>query len=189
MRYSRFIRLLHTLTAVAIIFQLVISLIMDHPHANKPMTVNGGLYFQWHEWIGLTALTILMSGWVYRIMNWKRESQGRLFPWVTSSGRLSITHETGKLILLRWTKLPEDGALAGTIHGLGLLIASAMALTGSVIYVALGPHNTVTPAVHNLMELHSFLATFMWAYLYGHALMALWHQYMGHGSLARIFKL
>jgi len=191
MHYGRFIRLLHTITAVAIVFQLMISLVMDHPHASKPMTINGALYFQWHEWIGLAALTILMGGrgWIYRLMNWKRESQDRLFPWVKSSGRLSITHETGHFLLMRWTKIPENGALAGTIHGLGLLIASAMALTGGVIYIALGSQNTVTPGGHNLMELHSFLATFMWAYLYGHALMALWHQYMGHESLARISKL
>jgi hypothetical protein len=46
MYYSRFIRLLHTITAVAIVFHLMISLIMDHPHARKPMTINGAQYFQ-----------------------------------------------------------------------------------------------------------------------------------------------
>ena len=161
MHYSRFIRLLHTITAVAIIFHLMISFIMDHPHASKPMTINGALYFQWHEWIGLAALTILMGGWIYRLMNWKRESQDRFFPWFKSSRRLSITHETGHLLIMRWTKIPENGALAGTIHELGLLIASVMVLTGGVIYVALGSQNTVTPGVHNLMEVYLFLATFI----------------------------
>lgn len=189
MRYTRFIRLSHALTAVAITFQLVISLIMDHPHRNKPMTIDGGLYYRWHEWVGLAALAILACGWIYRLINWKRESQGRLFPWVASPGRLSLVRETGRLLLLRWTTIPEDGALVGTIHGLGVLIASAMVITGSVLYVALGPQDTVTPSVNNLMDLHSFLSIFMWVYLCGHALMALWHQYMGHGSLARIFKL
>jgi len=186
--YNRFIRLSHTLTAVAITFQLVISLVMDHPHTKQPMTIDGGLYFRWHEWIGLAALAILACGWIYRLTNWKRESHGRLFPWVTSSGRRSLVDETGQFLLLRWTKIPENGALAGTIHGLGLLIALTMALTGGAIYVALGPQDTVTTTAHSLMDLHSFLATFMWVYLCGHAFMALWHQYMGHGSLARIFK-
>src|ERR1039457_1513546 len=189
MRYSRFIRLSHALTAVAITFQLVISLFMDHPHPGKPMTIGGGLYFRWHEWVGLAALAFLAFGWIYRLLNWKRESQGGLFPWVESPGRLSLVGEAGELLLLRWTRIPEDGALVGTIHGLGLLIASAMVITGAVLYVALGPQDTVTSPVNSLMNLHSFLSTFMWVYLCGHAFMALWHQYMGHGSLARVFKL
>jgi cytochrome b561 len=188
-RYSRFIRWSHALTAVAITFQLAISLIMDHPHRDKPMTADGGLYFRWHEWAGLAALAILACWWVYSLMNWKRESQSRLFPWVASPGRSSLLRETGQFLLLRWTKIAEDGALVGTIHGLGFLITSAMAITGGILYVALGPQDTVSPTVNSLMKLHSFLATFMWVYLGGHALMALWHEYMGHGSLARIFKL
>lgn len=189
MHYSRFIRLLHTLTAITITFQMVISLIMDHPHTNRPMSADGGLYFRWHEWVGLAALAILACGWIYRFINWKRESQGRLFPWLGSAGRQSLAREVGQFILLRWTGIPQDGALTGTVHGLGLLIAAAMALTGGVLYIVLGPQDTVTPVVRSLMEVHSFLATFMWIYLCGHALMALWHQYMGHGSFARIFRL
>jgi len=188
MHYSRLIRLLHALTAIAITLQMVISLVMDHPHTNRPMTSDGGWYFLWHEWMGLAALAILAGGWIYRAINWKRESQGRLFPWLGSPGRLSLIRETMAFLRLRWTGIPQDGALTGTVHGLGILIAAVMALTGGVLYVALGPQNTVTPAVRNLMQVHSFLATFMWIYLCGHALMAVWHQYMGHGSLARIFK-
>jgi cytochrome b561 len=178
----------HTLTAVAIVFQMVISLIMDHPHAKKPMTLDGEVYFRWHEWVGLAALAVLACGWVYRLVNWKRESQGRFFPWVTASGRQSLIQEMGQFLRLRWTAIPEYGALAGTIHGLGILIASAMAITGGLVYVALGPQDTVTATAHSLMDLHSFLATFIWVYLGGHAFMAVWHQYMGHGSFARIFK-
>ena len=189
MQYSRFIRISHALVAFAIIFQMVISLVMDHPHTKKPMDADGGMYFRWHEWVGLAALAILACGWIYRLINWKRESQGRFFPWMTSSGRSSLLQESGQFLRLRWTAIPEYGALAGTIHGLGLLLAAVMALTGGAIYIGLGPQDTVTPGVHSLMDAHSFLATFMWFYLCGHALMALWHQYMGHGSFARIFKL
>jgi cytochrome b561 len=188
MRYSKVIRWLHAVVAVTITFLLAISLVMDHPHAKKPMTADGGLYFRWHEWIGLLALAALAFGWIYRITRWKRESQGRFFPWIAASGRQSLFGETRQFLMLRWTQIPQDGALAGTLHGLGLLLASAMVLTGGAIYIALWPDDKVTPAAHSLMDLHSFLSTFMWIYLCGHALMALWHQYMGHGSLARIFK-
>ena len=50
MTYNRFTRWTHALAAITIVFQMAISLIMDHPHTKKPMTVDGGLYFQWHEW-------------------------------------------------------------------------------------------------------------------------------------------
>jgi cytochrome b561 len=188
MPYSRFIRWSHALAAITIVFQMAISLIMDHPHAKKPMTPDGGFYFQWHEWVGLAALAVLACGVIYRVINWKRQSQGRLFPWLSATGRQDLYREVPQFLLLRWTKLPIDGALSGTLHGLGLLIAAAMALTGGILYIGLGPQNSVTPGVHNLMDLHSFLATFMWIYLCGHAFMAVWHQYAGHGSFARIFK-
>jgi len=189
MHYSRIIRALHALTALAITFQMVISLVMDYPRTSRPMSAAGGLYFRWHEWVGLAALAILACGWAYRLINWKRESQGRLFPWLGSPGRQSLFREMKQFLLLRWTKIPEDGALAGTVHGLGLLIGTAMVLTGGVIYFLLGPQDTVTPTVRNVMEVHSFLATFMWIYLCSHAFMGLWHQYVGHGNLGRMFKL
>ena len=188
MHYSRIIRALHALTALTITFQMVISLVMDHPRTSRPMSATGGLFFRWHEWLGLAALAILVCGWAYRLSSWKRESQGRLFPWLSSPGRQALFQDLKQFLLLRWTSIPEDGALAGTVHGLGLLIAAAMVLTGGVIYFLLGPQDTVTPTVRSVMEVHSFLATFMWIYLCSHAFMGVWHQYMGHGNLGRMFR-
>jgi cytochrome b561 len=62
-----------------------------------------------------------------------------------------------------------------------------MAFTGVAIFVGLWPADKVTPSVHSIMEVHSTLATIMWIYLYGHALMAIWHQFIGHGSLVTMF--
>jgi cytochrome b561 len=72
--------------------------------------------------------------------------------------------------------------------GWGLLAASAMAVTGVTIFIGLGSTDQVTLGVHNLMEVHSTLATFMWIYLYDHALMALWHQLMGRRVLDAMFN-
>ena len=188
-RYSRYIRLSPALIAVATIFQLVISFIMDHPYASKPMTSGGGLYFRWHEWVDVVALAILACGWIYRVINWKQAFHGRFFPWVTAPGRLSLVRETGQFLRFRWTEIPQDGALVGTIHGLGLSIIAALVLTGGALYVALGAQNTVTPQARSLVTLHLSLATFMWIYLCGHTLMAVWHQYIGQGDFARTVKL
>jgi hypothetical protein len=69
MRYSRFLRLSHTLIAAAVIFQLVISLIMDHPRTNKSMTIDGGLNFLWHEWVPGSAPAMPTMGERFRIQN------------------------------------------------------------------------------------------------------------------------
>jgi cytochrome b561 len=187
--YSRSVRALHALLALAVVFELAVSRVMDHPHGNRPMSVPGGRWFHWHEWIGLAALAILTLSWLYRFATWKRESQGRIFPWTSREGRAALRAELRDFLRLRWNALPEHGALSGTGHGLGLLIASAMAATGCAIYLMLGPDERAVGTVHQLMDVHSFLSNFMWAYLVGHAILALWHQLAGHRTLERMFSL
>ncbi|MGZ5148235.1 MAG: cytochrome b/b6 domain-containing protein [Burkholderiales bacterium] len=187
--YSRPIRLLHALLALSITIQLVSSLVMGHPNPNRPMTPNGAFYFHWHEWIGLAALAVLFVGWIYRVTKWKRESQARLFPWVTRQGLRDLAREMKSFVTLRWNQIPDYGALAGTVHGAGLLLATAMALTGGAIYLALGPHDAVTPQAETIMNIHQSMAVFMWIYLCGHSLMALWRQYAAKATFRRIFAI
>ena len=190
MTYSRTIRILHALVALTITFQLLVSLVMDHPHhTGRPMSQTGAWWFEWHEWVGLAAIAVLLASWIYRLVNFRREGQGRLFPWLNTKGRSQLLVELRMVLTLKWTTLPETGALAGTIHGLGLLIATAMAVTGGVLYIKLWPANIVTANTANLMDIHSTLATVMWVYLYGHSIMAVWHQFIGHASIAKMFKL
>jgi cytochrome b561 len=189
MIYSRWIRVLHALLAIAITFQLGVSLVMSHPSPKRPMPPAGALYFRWHEWVGLFALAVLVAGWAYRVIAWKRASQARLFPWITLGGLRALMREARDFLSLRWTRIPQDGALAGTAHGMGLLLVTAMAVSGGLIYWALGPNDTVTPTVRSVGSVHAFLATFTWVYLCGHAAMALWHQYAGHATLVRMFRL
>ncbi len=188
-RFSRPIRALHALTALLIVTQLLISLVMDHPHRSRPMRPSGALYFEWHTWVGLAALAVLALGVLYRVVRWRSELQARMFPWVARGGRSALAAEIRDFLSLRWTRVPEEGALAGTVQGLGLLIALAMAFTGGALYILLGPDNTVTGSSDKLGDVHSFLSNFMWAYLWGHTLMALWHEYMGHRSVRNMFTL
>lgn len=186
--YSRFLRIAHALVACSATLALGISLVMDHPHRSRAMTHGGGLLFHWHEAAGLFALAVLVAGWAYRVMNWRRESQRRLFPWLTLDGARALARELVDFLRLRWTAIPESGALAGTVHGLGLLAITAMAITGGAIYATLGAQDTLTPTASSIMHLHSFIATFAWIYFCGHALMAVWHELIGHASLRRMFS-
>lgn len=188
MIYSRTIRILHALLALTIVFQLVVALVMAHPHSGRTMSPTGAFWFQWHEWVGLAAAAVLLASWLYRLKYFSREGQSRLFPWLNGAGRDELIADLRLFFLLKWKALPETGALAGAVHGLGLLIATAMAVSGTVLFFGLWPDNVVTPSVHSVMEVHSTLATLMWAYLYGHTIMAIWHQFLGHGSIARMFR-
>ncbi|HEV7394347.1 MAG TPA: cytochrome b/b6 domain-containing protein [Burkholderiales bacterium] len=187
--YSRPVRLLHALLALSITIQLVSSLVMGHPNPSRPMTPNGAFYFHWHEWLGLAALAVLIVGWIYRVTRWRRESQARLFPWVTRQGLRDLAREMKSFLTLRWNRIPDYGALAGTVHGAGLLLATAMALTGGAIYLALGPHDAITAQAEAIMNVHQSMAVFMWMYLCGHSLMALWRQYAAWAKFGRIFAI
>lgn len=188
-RYRRALRAMHALIAVAIVAQMVLTLVMDHPSTKRPMRADGAFYFQWHEWVGLAAFALLAVNWIYRVVKWKREGQGRLFPWLSRDGLAAIGQELGDFLRLKWKAIPVDGALAGTIHGLGLVLATWFAITGILLYIVLWPANVVTPLATRLMYLHQLLGPAMWTFLAGHGAMAIWHQFAGDASLVRMFSL
>jgi cytochrome b561 len=188
-RYNRALRAMHALIALAIVAQMVLTLVMDHPSAKRPMRPPGSMYFQWHEWVGLAAFAVLAANWIYRVVNWKREGQGRLFPWVSRDGRAALGAELRDFLRLNWKAIPAEGALAGTIHGLGLLLATALAGTGLMLYVVLWPANVVTPFAEQLMYVHQLMGPAMWTFLAGHGAMAVWHHFSGDRSLVKMFSL
>jgi hypothetical protein len=75
----------------------------------------------------------------------------------------------------------SKGALASAIHGLGLLVVTAIAATGTVYFFA-------TPSIaHNALALHRLFANLMWAYILGPAGIAVLHHLLGSDILRRIF--
>ena len=73
--------------------------------------------------------------------------------------------------------------LASAVHGLGLLLMTVMAVTGTVWFV----NETWIYSQSTYMRLdiiaHHLFANLVWAYLIGHALLALVHHYSGQASL------
>lgn len=69
------------------------------------------------------------------------------------------------------------------MHGLGLLTATAMAATGSALAL-LALHKGQASTV---LEIHKLISNLMWAYLIGHAGLALLHQLAGQRVLQRMF--
>jgi cytochrome b561 len=88
----------------------------------------------------------------------------------------------GRRLLRLRAPSDEDGALASAIHGLGLLVLTAMAVTGAVYFAADG-----TPVGRACLTLHKMAANLMWAYLIGHAGLAALHRLLGSDIFSRMF--
>ena len=144
--------------------------------------------FLLHEWIGIAALGVLGAFWAWTLVRHRLETPlSRLLPWLSIAGWRAVVVDalrtTGRLFGVELAKHEADGALASAVHGLGLLVASAMAFTG-VAYFFLFEG---TPEGRLVLGLHKAAGKLMWAYLIGHAGAAALHALWGDGVLARMF--
>lgn len=182
MRRSLTTRLLHMLLALAILHQLLISLVMFGPR-------KGGLGWQAHEVVGVAALAILTGFWLWTLLRRRETRPTQLFPWLSRSGRAALKADAADhLAALRRLRLPhgQDSPIASAVHGLGLLLATAMALTGAAYFLeGLVPQALIWAAIFA----HTTLANLMWAYLIGHAGLAVLHEITGQRVLRRMAPL
>jgi cytochrome b561 len=85
---------------------------------------------------------------------------------------------------LKRLRLPGGEAetpLASAVHGLGLLAALAMGASGAWLFTQAVPGGLV-------LETHKLVSNLMWAYVVGHAGLALLHQASGHRVLQRMLS-
>lgn len=174
-------RILHLLLLVAVLHQLIGSTLMTEPKPGLPEDP----LLQFHEWGGLTSLGVMTAFWLWTIVRRGETSIAALLPWFSARRVAAVWADLKShgRALARF-RLPHDrtGALASAVHGLGLLIVTAMALTGaSSLLVA---ENVAEP----ILELHKFLGNFMWAYLVGHASLAVIHHVAGSDVLRQMFS-
>ena len=182
-------RLLHWGMAVTVSFQLLISLIMEHPKPGRVLTSTQALSFELHEWVGLATVGVIIAHWVWSALFTRDDSGFRhLFPW-DAKGRAKLLVELRQILRFQLPQGGPEGGLAGLVHGLGFLAVSAMAATGAVLFFIYPKSGAETPFVGNVADLHSLIANLAWVYWYGHIGMALLHEILGHRVLARIFLL
>lgn len=177
---SRATRLLHVLLAAAIVAQLGLSLGMEAPGRGRP----GDSLFEIHEKVGLAAMAVLVAFWGWSLIRRRETRFSMLFPWF-DGGRLRAFRDdlVAHARALRGGTVPltEGKPFASAIHGLGLLIATLMATTGALGYFV--------PQARFLLEVHETAAPLMWAYLIGHAGIAVVHQLKGDALITRMFTL
>jgi len=107
--------------------------------------------------------------------------------------RLALSADTRRhwdaLKSLRLPAQNSEAALPSAVHGLGLLLITAMATSGASYYMVLLIKATDNPVFRLILEIHQLLANFAWAYLIGHAGLGLIQHFTGNLPLTAMWSL
>ena len=189
-RHNRATRLLHAGLALAILSQLGTSLAMQGPDDVQA----GDLLFQVHRYSGVAALLFALALWLTILLRSRGTAIGALIPWFSGRRLVALWQDVkthvGAVLRLRLPEHDPLAALPSAIHGLGLLLISAMAASGAAYFVqvALGLHSA-EPDGMIAMTVHLALANLVWAYLIVHAGLAALHHLLRSMSLATMWSL
>jgi cytochrome b561 len=176
-------RLLHLTLLLIVLHQLISSTVMERPMPDdKPAWP-----YALHQQIGLVGLGVIALFWLWTLVRSPAETPvAKLLPWASPTRVKAVFADAARLLrtLLSLRAPPRDlDALASAVHGLGLLVASALALSGAawLLFFAGTPYGRMAMGVHKLS------ANLMWAYLIGHALVAVLHHALGDDIFSRMF--
>ena len=189
-KHGRSTRLAHMALAATIITQLASSEFMVPPlDGDMP-----NFAFTVHQYSGIAAFGFALTFWIIVVARRKGTDIGALLPWFSGVRLNALKHD---MVLhfqsLKQLKRPNYKALsplASAIHGLGLLLMTGMAGTGVLFVIAqwygLGEE---TDFVSYALKVHELLANLVWAYVIGHAALALIHHFWSKASLTAMWSL
>ena len=189
-RHNRATRLLHAGLALAILTQLLTSLAMQGPDEVQA----GDLVFQLHRYSGLAATLLAFGLWLTILLRSRGTEIGALIPWFSRRRLAALWQDVkvhgGAAMKLRIPEHDPQAALPAAIHGLGLLLISAMAASGVAYFVQveLGLHSA-EPDGMIAMTVHLAFANLVWAYLIAHAGLAVLHHLLRSMSLSTMWSL
>lgn len=79
-------RMLHMGVALAIMWQLGVSLVMQGPGQNS----FGDAVFQTHQWVGIASLTLIVLFWLNLALRSSGSAPGALLPWASRARRAAL---------------------------------------------------------------------------------------------------
>lgn len=182
---SNLTRVLHLTLLLIVLHQLIGSAFVERPmpgdDADWPFLV--------HVWTGTAGLQILFGFWLWILARNRCETRvSALVPWIFPSRLKALFGEADQivsdLLALRRPSL-ERPAISSAVHGLGLLLATLLASSGALWYFVLDG----TYAGKLVLLVHKAAGNLMWAYIVGHATMALLHHFFGEDTLVKMFWL
>ncbi|MFI5013948.1 MAG: cytochrome b/b6 domain-containing protein [Hyphomicrobiales bacterium] len=179
---SNLTRILHLLLLAIVINQLVGSNFMQKPLPGE----SPDLAYSLHIWAGMSGFVIVALFWLWAAIRQGETRLTALVPWFTTRGRQAFLEDCGRQArAIRGGRLLDDehGAFASAIHGLGLLTLTFMAASGTLYYLIFEG----TALGRTVLGLHKMTAKLMWAYLIGHATLAIVHHFCGSAIFSRMF--
>ena len=187
-RHTLATRLVHAGLALAVVTQLVTSLVMHPAEDGKA----GNLWFEVHEYGGLSAFALILLFWLVLTARKRGTPAGLLFPWL-SGARLGalwsdIKHHAAALRRMRLPEHDGESPFASAVHGLGILLITAMAASGTLYYIVGDGNPDAGGLVGVAMTVHKALANLAWAYLIGHAGMAVLQHLFTDFNLRRMWS-
>ncbi len=192
MRYDRVTRWLHMGIVLMTAVQLTTSQFMELPDPGGIPAIQFTL-FKIHRLSGITILTLLALHWIWGLTGHTAGGWGNLFPWFSKKRLGNVVSDLKSMPSLIRGGFPgqndQGTAIAGAVHGLGLLTATGMGLTGSLLFFGIKSDGAMNASVSPVVEIHQFISNFLWAFIIGHMGMAILHQWQGDKVLTRMFNL
>jgi cytochrome b561 len=193
MKYDRVIRWLHAGIALGVVIQLSTSQMMEVPEPGGSLTGAGHSLFMVHRWSGITIFAMVILHWLWGLGGHITGGWGHLFPWFSKSRFEALISDVKAVPEWLHGQLPDQRTrtlpLVGAVHGLGLLAVSGMVATGATLFFGIAADGSMPAGVKTVEEIHAFLANFIWVYLVGHVVMALFHQIKGEPLITDMFNL
>jgi cytochrome b561 len=186
-------RLLHLGVSAGVSLQLLLSTFMERPRPGAVRDAAEALGFTLHEVIGGFLLSVLLGWFAWAALRRSEPNLSAFFPWLRAEGRREVLRALRRALAdaarRRLASEAELLPLVRTVHGLGVLCALFMATTGALVWWGMAASGTLSAWAAVVLDLHQGAASLMWAYLLGHAGMALLHQWRGEAILGRMFSL
>jgi cytochrome b len=143
---------------------------MQSPGRNRP----GDSLFEIHEKVGIAATITVIAFWLWSLARSGETRFVAFFPWLSPKQLGLVSADSRRIFAPRKLGL-EERPFASAVHGLGLITATIMALSGLLGYFV--------ASARPLLEVHETVAPLMWAYLVGHVAIALIHEIRGERIL------
>lgn len=184
-RHTLVTRLFHASLAIAVVVQMGSSQFMtDRNGGNTPFWV--------HQYAGLVAFALVLGFWGVAVMRKRGTPLGELLPWFSAPARGAVWADIkSQITALKNRQIPtveEPAPLASAVHGLGLLLITAMTITGSYYYFFNTGVDREGGLVGLAMNAHRLLANLAWAYLIAHAGLAVVNHITGTMSLRTMWS-
>ncbi len=176
-------RVLHLLLLMIVVHQLFGSLFVERPLPGD----DPDWPYQLHEWIGLGGFAVVALFWIWATVRGGRETRvAALIPWFSAARRRAVGGDIaalGREILSGHAPSDSHETFASAVHGLGLLVVSLMVVSGTAWYFL----EDISSFARLILAVHKLTANLMWAYLIGHAGIAVLHHLLGSDILSRMF--